>query len=688
MRHRRALYLYWGGLTVVFLLALFPRLVYPVSRHMLWYDRSVQFWDALQAGDLEGTYQQYHPGVTTMWVAGFGIRLSMATHGWSSEDLLNLPPLTAGPQGPPAAMGVAALSIVIAGCIALVYVLLARLTNWPVAFSAGCLLALDPFYITHSKMLHVDALLASFMLVSALFLITYLQERKNRFLALSGVFAGLAFLTKSSALFLIPFTALILALQYLMPRKRTSVDPMRARTWASALWEIVRSLALWGIVAVCVFFMLWPAMWSRPAEMLSRILRNASLHAGMAHPNPNFFAGRIYDDPGPLYYLASLAWKSTLITLPAVLMAFLFLIWRRKRDDEPRLPWFLLIFAGGFVLQMTFGSKKWARYILPAFAALDIVAAWGLVQLANAVGRRGSLRQRTWIPAAIIVVALIAQTVTALRLHPYYGTHHNLLLGGSRVAQHILHLGDQGEGYDLAASFLNDRPGAELVTAGVMDTTEMFQDNYLGQAREIDDADADYRVFFINSIQRQRDDERWGDLWETCQETGPVWQAGFDGVPYIWICAAYPRTPEAFAIDHHLEAQLGDHVRLLGYALSSSDISAGDALTVTLFWQSDGDIAGDYHVFTHLQGADESMVAQHDGVPVDGERPTWSWQDQEVLQDKHTLDIERGLSEDTYTLSVGMYDYVSGKRLPVVGPDGEHLAEGRMVLDDIVLTSP
>ena len=78
MRGKGRSYVLWCGLVVVFLLALFPRLFYPASRYDLWYNRSVRFWDALLMGDLSGTYQQYHPGVTTMWIAGFGLRMYMA----------------------------------------------------------------------------------------------------------------------------------------------------------------------------------------------------------------------------------------------------------------------------------------------------------------------------------------------------------------------------------------------------------------------------------------------------------------------------------------------------------------------------------------------------------------------------------------------------------------------------------
>jgi hypothetical protein len=58
--------LFWLGLVCVFLVALLPRLNYPSSRFMYWYDRSHNFWQAIRDGEFEETYQQYHPGVTTM----------------------------------------------------------------------------------------------------------------------------------------------------------------------------------------------------------------------------------------------------------------------------------------------------------------------------------------------------------------------------------------------------------------------------------------------------------------------------------------------------------------------------------------------------------------------------------------------------------------------------------------------
>ena len=105
---------FWRILALVFLLALLPRLIYPVSRPVHWYARSVNFWEALLQGDLRGTYQRVHPGVTTMWVAGLGLRIYALAHGWTGDDLSHPPSTPVGiPQFPDEA-GVAALSVAIA----------------------------------------------------------------------------------------------------------------------------------------------------------------------------------------------------------------------------------------------------------------------------------------------------------------------------------------------------------------------------------------------------------------------------------------------------------------------------------------------------------------------------------------------------------------------------------------------
>jgi hypothetical protein len=82
------------------------------------------------------------------------------------------------------------------------------------------------------------------------------------------------------------------------------------------------------------------------------------------------------------------------------------------------------------------------------------------------------------------------------------------------------------------------------------------------------------------------------------------------------------------------------------------------------------------------------LVTQHDGVPVQGERPTWSWWNQEVIPDEHTLLTDVNLPAGTYSLSVGMYDLTTGKRLPAVSPSGERPPEDRILLGEVQVTLP
>ncbi len=682
MRDKKRSRAFWYSLVVIFVLALVPRVIYPVARFMEWYPRSVQFWEALAQGNLEDTYQRYHPGVTTMWIAGFGQRVYALARGWSTQELLDPPDGPLGPQSPPAQAAVATLSLVVSGCIVLTYILLRRLIGQRAAFAAGCLLALDPFFITHSKIIHLDALMSSFMLLSVLLLVSFLRDDKTIYLIASGVFAGLAFLTKSSSGFLAPFAALLVVLDSLLKERSA-----RLSSWRGQVWRVIRSLIVWGLVATCVFFLVWPAMWVKPGEMLGRIAKSALKHAEEPHDRAAFFARRLIDDPGPLYYPAVLAWKTTLVTLPSVCAAIVSLA-KHWREKSSRPLWYILIYALGFLLAMTLGAKKLARYMIPVLAALDVLAGWGLSRAADAAQRLKWPKKPIWMPPALIAVALVGQGVLVLRHHPYYGTHHNLLLGGSRVAQHVLHMGDQGEGLDLAAQFLNTYPSAERMEVGVQNMANlMFGSNFSGRTRPID-RPVDYRVFFINSVQREFLIGLWEDSWEECQRREPLWSASFDGVPYVWICPNYPYDPQAFDIEHRLGVQLGDHVELLGYESSSDQVTAGDTFTVTLFWQSDGRLVEDYHVFVHLLSMDGDMVAQQDSVPVSGARPTWSWRDAEVLRDEHTLVTDADLPPGTYTLSIGMYDYATSVRLPAVTPDGKHLPEDRVVLQEIRVISP
>jgi hypothetical protein len=667
----------------VFVLAFLPRAIYPISRGWLWYLRSIRFWDALLAGDWARTYQRYHPGVTVMWLAGCGLKLFARYRGLTSDQLLGVTPARIGTFDAAVAAGVSALAFGVALCIAWGYVLIKRITDAHTALVGSLFLALDPFLIAFGKQIHLNATLAAFMMMSALFLLNHLRVQKRAHLVWSGVFAGLSLLTKLPALFLFPFAALALAVHRLK-------DSASLRSAISGLRFDLAKLLLWAGVAAAVFGLLWPAMWVEPLDVLRSLAEWTFVHVETAAENPTFFNGQITADPGLAFYLATIGWKTTLVTLPLAGLALLFLLFRPRQAGRDWIAWLLLAYAAFYTLQMGLAGQKDMSYMLPAFAALDLLAAWGLVQGVQAIDRVGRRRvgpwehRRPWLPTTLIALALSAQAAVTLARHPYYGTHHNALLGGTRVAQHMLPLQDQGEGLDLAAKYMNTLPHAQYSGAWMLSRSALiFQKKYEGLTTTVPDPRATYRVYYINHVMRRLHEEQWIEAWEADRQTTPLWSVAFDGVPYVWVYGKPPEEPAAGGPQYTVDYRVGDHIRLTAYRLSSERVSPGDTLTVVLFWQSDGQTQEDYTVFCHLLSASSELVAQHDGRPVLEIRPVPSWRAGEVMLDSHPIALNADLSPGEYELSVGMYDLDTLERAPAYNSVGERLLHDRIVLHSL-----
>lgn len=114
---------------------------------------------------------------------------------------------------------------------------------------------------------------------------------------------------------------------------------------------------------------------------------------------------------------------------------------------------------------------------------------------------------------------------------------------------------------------------------------------------------------------------------------------------------------------HPLQANLGDQMALLGYAVAPVE---NNQLTVTLYWQALAKMPLDYSVFVHLVDGQGQLVAQHDGQPWQQvPLPTSSWQPGEKLLDSHTLTLPADLPPGPYQLQVGAYYWETLERLPV-----------------------
>jgi len=148
---------------------------------------------------------------------------------------------------------------------------------------------------------------------------------------------------------------------------------------------------------------------------------------------------------------------------------------------------------------------------------------------------------------------------------------------------------------------------------------------------------------------------------------------------------ARPRRYRPPAMEHHLDAVLGDDVRLLGYDLVATSIKPGGAVELTLYWQALRRIDRMYSVFNHLAGLDGAVIVQADSWPQGGAYPTLYWLPNEVVEDHYTIAVPSDAPPGEYALRVGMYDAATGER-PVTLVDGMPVPERYIVLATITVS--
>jgi len=110
----------------------------------------------------------------------------------------------------------------------------------------------------------------------------------------------------------------------------------------------------------------------------------------------------------------------------------------------------------------------------------------------------------------------------------------------------------------------------------------------------------------------------------------------------------------------------------------------GAVVPITLFWQSQVNLDRNLVVLVHLTDEAGNIVAQADGVPVNGMRLTLSWRAGEVLVDEHALQLPAELAPGAYQLWVGFYDPDSGARLAARAGD-EVWPDGRLPLTHLTI---
>ncbi len=120
------------------------------------------------------------------------------------------------------------------------------------------------------------------------------------------------------------------------------------------------------------------------------------------------------------------------------------------------------------------------------------------------------------------------------------------------------------------------------------------------------------------------------------------------------------------------------------YGLTLLGVTPGDRGRLTLYWQTDQPVPGDYTVFLQLLNAAGEQVAGADGPPLGGDWPTSAWAPGQAVADARQFDLPANLPPGRYTVRVGFYEPASGARVAAFQSDGAEWPDEAVLLKDVV----
>jgi len=643
-----------------------------------WLTRSANFYQALSTGNFAQTYQREHPGVMVMWAG----TLAFITH------FPDYPHLTPGPFHPDettlerwlesetthTALGLLAAArwwIVtwISLLLGVAFLLLWRLFGLFPAFFISLWMAFEPFYIALSRELHLDGLLASLLIVALLAWLLHVRAEKGwGWLVLSGLFLGLAGLTKVPAVALALFG--VFGFVWEAWRGKRGVQ------WA------VQSTVVWGGVAIVTVFALWPALWVAPITTLQEMATVLLYYAEEGHGDGVFFLGEISRNPGWLYYPVVYLFRANFFTLLLFFGAGAMIFQKKAPLADRRAIVWLLGFALFFVLFISISAKQQERYLLPTIVLLSGVSGWGVITVLRLPTpyERGVVygRVQRFFPGAL----LFGIAVLGIREYPYYFPNYQAAILGNKVAPSLLTIG-WGEGLDQAAVYLNAQErdnqmmgeeGARRLDGKILSwydngplsyflnrNPEPLSENWEPAAW----CNVDYVVSYVNMWQRELPTPEVNTYLNALRPEEVIM---LEGMEYARIYEVYDvRLPDfAGPADDH-SADFGGLIRLLTVEFSKTETTAGDTVPITLNLQSINTITSDYNILVKLLAPDGQEVWRQEGFPWGA--PTSNWESCTVRPDGHDVVIPGDAVPGDYRLTIEFYDPATFTPLPVTAPN-------------------
>lgn len=537
--------------------------------------------------------------------------------------------------------------LVLCGKVAQRRVVAGRLVGqrqWPsniAGWAAGLFFGLAPLAVFWARFVmleHWQTAAATLAVAAALLATT---KGMNRWWAVSGMMAAVAILTKQTGIIVV--TTLAGYLLILQPGSRG-----RDRRWSPVAW-------LAGLVAVIVLFMAWLAI----QGALSDFLRFLSA------------AERL--DPTVRLLEKGQAFMGWMLRRPLSFLAVagaVAVVHKRRWTGWLVLLWALAEVAALFgpeTIDVSWGG--FSHYAVPGLAALALLAGLGLAQVAAWTSDKS--RGRKLLAAGFLVAAILTAGgwigdlgfAITQREYPQPTFDDEMRIGHYAAAttsegQGILVLGNASF-YHWAAR----RPASRFFHLPA----------YLPQSDLWPEVETDL-------LQTLNSDETGALLVSRMHLEDRLSDSLKESLRIRWAPVAifsYPYQRDVFLFQPRPDTAGADDSPLAvfeaGISLRATELRRLDEQTLAaeLWWSAEETPDKDWTVFVHLIDENGQVLAQHDGVPEVGFRPTSGWAAGELVVDSHWLVAPGADSFKGARLAIGLYDPASGARSHLLNAPGE-----------------
>ncbi|MCB0177400.1 MAG: glycosyltransferase family 39 protein [Anaerolineae bacterium] len=570
-------------------------------------------------------------------------------------------------------------------CVYLTWHIAVRLLGRRVALIATLIAALSPFqiyYAQEARMYMLLALLGTLTILLAVLLVDQFDSLWLKVGYIATVTAGLY----THYAYPIVWVAAVIAVSYQL--LAVSRQPSAVSTHHSSFIIHHSSLPSWlflQLIPLLLYLPWLPTAWRQvttwPSEpqpaTLTDILQTIgdTLLFGLSWPYDTGWLSVI-----GLAFLLGLAVAGLWYKTPGV-TTITSLSKSQPKPSHVLRPTFvslllLLWFSGPVILTGFIFNPAFLKFLLVAAPALAILLAIGLIHLAR-------LARPRWVGLGLSGACLAGLVTTSLLSLYYYYTSDDAARDNYRgIVQFIKSVGEAGDAIILNAEgqqdvfgyYYEQQPTLEAPVYPLPQGRPLDKAATLAELETIA-ADSE-KIFAVYWATQQADPDGLIENWLDTHlfKATDQWYGNVRLVSY----AAPQINPLYQVVNYHWN----NGIQLVGVALSTTKITPGDILQVSLQWETEAPLTENYTVFLQVLDANNHLVGQRDAPPL---VPTTQWPVNESVSDSHGIFIEPGTPPGAHRLIIGLYHSETGQRLPVVGQDE---TQDFIVLDEVEVTRP